>query len=179
MPLAAFAGGDDIDVRQSNDQNTITSTAGDLNIAGDKANSWGLGLAGGDVDIGQCVYHKSALVATWGKYNIACIARAYAEAGNQVMYAKWMCELPLNKELFKGDLQGCKDAHPLPKIVCEPPDEPPPSSADEEDNDYAELLARIEKVEKKKAPKPVHKTIVEQRPVLEEQDIAAIQELLK
>jgi hypothetical protein len=191
VALAGNPHNTDVDVRQSNDMNNQTSgdvnIAGDsVSVAGDNSRSVGFGHALGDVDIAQClgseqwgtpIISKQRLVLNW-----PCMAEFYLRNNKPELAAMAICNTEVVKE-FESE-QQCEDAHQFLTISTEPAFTEEHFDEEQEYHDeqmelYIDLQEKIAMLEEEinkpaPAPRVVRETVVEQKPLLTDEQINAL-----
>jgi hypothetical protein len=163
-------------------------TGGDVNIAGDKSTALGFSHALGDVDIRDCVASTQ-----WGSILVSrqkivlnswCAGIQYVAWQKYELAAMHFCNVPETLAEFATE-EECEAAHNFT-----PPPEPEPPldmvslfqyelQAHEHEEQYDQLLERVETMEQKPAPRPrvVQTTAPPPEPFLNEKKRAALRAL--
>ena len=178
-PRAHASGGDDI--IQSNDQNTITSTSGDVQVGTGDSQALAFAHALGDVDIAQCLASTQWGTILFSKQKVVlnqwCAAEIYDAKGMHEMAALLRCDIEEIAKHFETPGR-CIEANtwtPPPEPEPDPPEQtssflPMMEQAEEDhDEDVRELLARIEAIENRPAPAPRQQVEVNQTGITNEQ----------
>lgn len=191
-------GGGDVDVT-TGDVNVGVDTLveGSTFNAGDtvlNSDSKSLGLANGlgDVDIADCLGSQQWNSPLFGRQklvlNKVCMAEFYLRNGKYKLAAMQLCNVPEILSEFDTEA-SCESAHDFTPPPAPPP---PPAVSDEhrrQDEMYAEQLAmvqmqlseietRVEKAERKPAPRPAApRTIIEQTQFIDDDKRAKLRAL--
>lgn len=183
----AWASGNDVDVRQSNDMNN--QTGGDISH---ESKALGFSHSLGDVDINQCLGSTQ-----WGSIIVSkqklvlnkwCAAEVYDAKGLHHMAAVMRCDIPEVAKHFP-DGEHCVVANKwVPKVVVQDTLVVDDSHDEDEEEwheeqiqlqqDYDERLAQLEERLSRPAPKVIERTVVEQKPWMTDEKRAALQKVL-
>lgn len=169
------------------------SVGGTELVTGGVSNSsraYGFSHGMGDVDINDCLASKQWSTILVSNQSVApnlwCMAESYDARGLYRMAAFMRCDIEIVRNHFTSD-QDCWDANTIT-----PPADPLPAAADnsadeDEERYHAEQISRYEQLNdeleqlrasiNKPAPRPVQRTVVEQKPFLTAEQRAALEEL--
>lgn len=159
--------------------------AGSDSVASVRDTSRTVGLGLGDVDIAQCYRSYSVIVWQDSRVNPICLADSLDAKGLHETAAKVRCDIRAIRKHFDSDAQ-CVAANTVQVQVVAMPEpenddeeELRRQQAEEQQELYADLLAKIQNLEEAQNRPRVTREVVQQRVGLTEEQKAALREVAK
>lgn len=169
-------------------------TGGPVNVSTGGNRSFAIGIPGlGDVDIAGCLGSEQWTLLVGGKQklviNWVCLTEFYLRNGQPELAAQALCNTEVVKEYATEE--ECEEAHGffadvvLAMAVKDSKEEDEEEEYHEEQMQmYEDMQAKIRNLEAelakpKPVPRPVQKTVVEQKPLLTAEQRAALLEIKK
>jgi len=172
-------GGDTVNVEGA------SLTGGDVNFSGSRAYAFGNSL--GDVDINDCLASKQWNTPLFGRQdtapNLWCMGESYDARGLYKMAARMRCKIQLIRSDFATDEDCWAENTVTPQPIAEREDR---HDVDEEqlhveqEQRYQVLneeLEQLKQIINRPAPKPVQRTVVQEKPLLTPEQRSALLEL--
>lgn len=173
LPLAAFAGGTDIENNptiygQNHGSNTVRET------------STAVGGADYDIGRGSCRFHEGGLTFAWTRADRFCQGLMLVNAGLIDAGARHLCVHTVVGDNY-DDVETCVDelsvtVQPEPVLVAEPADDED-EYHEEQLELYEDILTKVRNLEQAQQTAPPPRTIVQQQQFIDDKKRAALEEL--
>lgn len=171
-------GGDTLNVEGA------SMTGGDVTFSGSRA--YALANSLGDVDINDCLASKQWNTPLFGRQdtapNLWCMGESYDARGLYKMAARMRCKIDLIRSDFATDEDCWAENTVMPQPIAEHVDTRHEEDEDrlhqEQEQRYRVLNEELEQIrEMVSRPRPVQKTVVQEKPLLTPEQRSALLEL--